>query len=122
MCLKTIIQECGPDEGTIDAFKLELSQGFRYYPFLGEMMYAHVTCQPNIGYAITTMNKFSTKPSKLHYKLLKRIVKYLRETKDWGINYTQCVVRDDLAPATLISDVVYDENLPVSLLISINQS
>ena len=87
-CLKTIFQECDPDEGTIDAFKLELSQGFGYHTLLGEMMYAYVTCRPNIGYAITTMNIFSTKPSKLDYELLKGIVKYLQETKDWGIKYT----------------------------------
>ena len=87
-CLKTIYKECGPDEGTVDAFKLELSQGFAYCTLLGEMMYAYVTCQPNIGYAITTMSKFSTKPSKYHYELLKGIAKYLRETKEWGIKYT----------------------------------
>ena len=83
-CLKTIYKECGPDEGTVDAFKLELSQGFAYRTLLGEMMYAYVTCRPDIGYAITTMSKFSTKPSKYHYELLKGIAKYLRETKQRG--------------------------------------
>ena len=79
---KTIYKECGPDEGTVDVFKLKLSQGFSYCTLLGEMMYAYITCHPDIGYALTTMNKFSTKPSKYHYELLKRIVKYLQETKD----------------------------------------
>ena len=27
-CLQTIFQECGPDEGTIDAYMLDVSQGF----------------------------------------------------------------------------------------------
>ena len=110
--LKIIYKECGPDEGTVDAFKLELSQGFAYCTLLGEMMYAYVTCRPDIGYAITTMSKFSTKLSKYHYELLKGIAKYLRETKEWGIKYTQSAVRDDLKPATLESDVVPDEILP----------
>ena len=74
------------------------------------MIYAYVTCGPNIGYAITTMNKFSTKPSTSHYKLLKRIAKYLRETKDWWIKYKQSVMRDDLAPTILKSDAVYDKS------------
>ena len=107
-----IYKECGPNEGTVDAYKLEMSQGFGYCTFLGKMMYAYVTCRPDIGYAITTMSKFSTKPSKLHYELLKGIVKYLRETKDLRIKFTRSVVRDDLKPATLKSDVVPDENLP----------
>ena len=88
--LKIIYKECGADEGTVDAFKLELSQGFAYRTLLGKTMYAYVTCQPDIGYAITcyaitNMSKFSTKPSKYHYELLKGIAKYLRETKEWGI-------------------------------------
>ena len=76
-CLKTVYKECGPDEGTVDVFTLELSQGFAYRTLLGEMMYTYVTCRPDIGYAITTTNKFSTKPSKYHYELLKGIAKYL---------------------------------------------
>ena len=85
-CLKTIYKERGPNEGTVDAFKLELSQGFGYCTLLGEMMYVYVTCLPDIGYAITTMGKFSTKPSKYHYELLKGIAKYLQENKDWESN------------------------------------
>ena len=111
-CLKTIYNECGPDEGTVDAYKLKLSQGFAYCTLLGEMMYAYVTCRPDIGYVITTMSKFSTKPSKYHYELLKGIAKYLRETKTWGIKYTRSTERNDLYPASLVSDVVADEDLP----------
>ena len=59
-------------------------------------MYAYVTCCPNIGYVITIMSKFSTKPSQSHYELLKVIVQYLRETKHWGIKYKRSVDRDDL--------------------------
>ena len=87
-CLKTIYKECGPDEGTVDTYKLELSQGFSYCAPFGIMMYTYVTCCPDIGYAITTMRKFSTNPSKYHYELLKGITKYLRETKDWGTKFT----------------------------------
>ena len=75
-------------------------------------MYAYITCRPDIGYAITTMCKFSTKPTKYHYELLKGIAKYLRETKTWGIKYTRSTERNDLSPASLVSDVVADEDLP----------
>ena len=111
-CLNTIFQECGPDEGTTDAYKLEVAQGFGYRTLLGEMMYAYVTCRPDIGYAITTMSKFSTKPSQRHYELLKGIATYLRETRHWGIKFKRSAIRDNLLPATLISDVILDENLP----------
>ena len=120
VCLNIIHKECGPDEGTVDTYKLDLSQGCSYCTLLGKMMYSYVTYRPDIGYAITTMNKFSIKLSRYHYELLKGIAKYLRETKDWGIKFTQFVVRNDLAPATLKADVVPDESLP-SLTVGINQ-
>ena len=75
------------------------------------MMYSYVTCRPDIEYDITTMSKFSTKPSKNYYELLKGIAKYLQEIKDWGIKFTQSVVRNDLAHATLKSDIFSDESL-----------
>ena len=102
-CLKTIYKECGPDEATVDAFKLKLSQGFAYPTLLGEMMYVYVTWCPAIDYESTTMSKFSTKPSKYHYELLKGIVKYLQETNEWGIKYTCSIGRTDLSPESLIS-------------------
>ena len=71
--LETIYKECGPDKVTVDAYKLELFQGFGYPTLLGKLIYSYVTCRPDIGYAITTMSKFSTKPSKYNYELFKGI-------------------------------------------------
>ena len=105
-------KKCGPNKDAVDAFKLELSQGFAYCILLGEMMYDYITCRPDISFASTTMSKFSTKPSKYHYELLKSVAKYLQETKELGIKYTRSVKRNDLSPASLISDAVVDEKLP----------
>jgi hypothetical protein len=58
----------------------------RVWYILGELMYAYITCQPDIGYyAVITLSKFSTSPSAYHYKLLKGVAKYLRSTILWGI-------------------------------------
>ena len=74
-------------------------------------MYAYITCWPDIGYAITTMGKFSTRPSEKNYVLLKGIAKYLCITKHWGIKYLYFVDQDDLDPTKSLSDVVFDKNL-----------
>ena len=81
-CLDVIFKKSCPDKGTLAAYKLELEAGYVYRALLGEMMYAYVTCRPDIGYTITTMSKFSTKTSAKHYVLLRGIAKYLRHTKD----------------------------------------
>jgi len=61
-------------------------------PLLGELLlYAYVTCRPDIGYATITLSKFSTCPHDHHFALLKKVAKYLRATKDWGIVYRKPV-------------------------------
>ena len=50
-------------------------------------MYSYITCCPDIGYAVTTLLKFSSAPTAFHYKLLKGFAKYLQSTIDWGIHF-----------------------------------
>jgi len=65
---------------------LEREQGFGYRSVLGEILFAFVLCRPDIGYAVTTLAKFSAAPNALHHKSLKHLAICLRQTQDWG-NY-----------------------------------
>ena len=78
---------------------------------LGEKVFAYVSCQADIGYAITLMSKYSSKPSVFHYKCLKGIANYLRTTWHWGIKYKQPKPRLDLKPET-IESIPHDSDLP----------
>ena len=77
----------GPREGTSEHAILEKKIGFSYQSVLGELMYVYVTCQPDIGYAVTTLSKFSSFPINYHYTCLRGVVQYLSRTKKWGICY-----------------------------------
>ena len=77
----------GPAEGTKEHSTLEQEMGFSYRTLLGEMMYAYVSCRLDVAYAITTLSKFTTRPTKLHYQYLKGLLGYLNRTKSWGIRY-----------------------------------
>jgi len=44
---------------------LEAEQGFGYRGVLSEILFAYVLCRPNIGYAVTTLAKFSAAPSSI---------------------------------------------------------
>ena len=77
----------GPPEGSIKHRVLEKSIGYSYRTLLGECMYAYITCRPDIGYAVTTLLKFSCSPSTYHYRLLKGVAKYLRSTIHWGMRF-----------------------------------
>jgi hypothetical protein len=61
--------------------------GFACCTLLCELLYAYTTARPDIGYTISTLAKFSNTPAKLHYRCLKSVTLYLRNTLDWGIIY-----------------------------------
>ena len=65
--IEQMYAEEGPLENTTAYFVLEKKKGFNYYHILlGELMYAYITCQPDIGYAVTTLLKFLSVPIEYH--------------------------------------------------------
>ena len=61
----------GYKEGTAQHKVLEDKAGFAYCTLLGEIIYAYMTCQLDVEYAVTTLSKFSSTPLEYHYNLLK---------------------------------------------------
>ena len=86
-CLNELYTSEGPLEGTTAHAKLAKEQGFSYRTLLGELLYAYVTCRPDIGYAIVMLSKFASAPAPIHYQRLKGVAKYIRRTSSWGIKY-----------------------------------
>ena len=102
----------GPPEGTSAHTALSSKFGFSYRSLLGELLFAYVLCRPDIGYAITTLAKFSTAPNEHHYTALKRLALYLRPTKSWGILYWRTAPEPSL-PIDSFTPATWDPKLPV---------
>ena len=110
--LHNISTQAGPAEGTSEHQALEDQKGFSYRTLLGEIMYAYVSCRPDIGYPITLMSKYASNPSEYHYDKLKNIARYLHSTRDWGIIFKRSAPRTELPEGTAES-VPIDSSLPV---------
>jgi len=67
----------GPMEGCADHKSLERKIGLSYQQVLGELIYAYIVCQLDIGYAVVLLSCFATTPAREHYLMLKGICKYL---------------------------------------------
>ena len=102
----------GPSEGTPEHAALAAQFGFGYRSVLGELLYAYVLCRADIGYAVTTLARFSLCPNVTHYAALKKLAVYLRRTIDWGIYYWRPAPLDDL-PHVPFELVTADPSLPV---------
>lgn len=81
--------------------KYEEQQGFTYRQAIGELIYALVTCRPDIAFAVINLSQYSTTPAEIHYDAIKRIFVYLHQTLDKGIYFWRKSPRLDLPIGTL---------------------
>jgi deoxyuridine 5'-triphosphate nucleotidohydrolase len=88
---------------------LEKEYGFGYRQAIGELIYALVTCRPDISYPVIKLSQYSTRPNRIHFEALKRVYKYLNATKDEGIYFWRKSPRLDL-PVGPLPDIKRDEN------------
>ena len=60
----------------------ESTLGFSYRQAIGEIIYALVTCRPDISFAAIKLSQYSAAPARIHYDAVKDIYCYLKATKD----------------------------------------
>ena len=76
----------GPEDESMKA-ELEKRMGFSYRQAIGELLYAMVTCRPDISIAVTKLSQYSNYPAEIHYKAVKNVFRYLRSTKTEGLYF-----------------------------------
>ena len=60
-----------------------------YQQIVGSLQYAAGGTQPDIAYAVSTVAKFCHQPLELHMTAAKRILRYLKQTKDLNLTYVR---------------------------------
>ncbi|GKC26587.1 zinc finger, CCHC-type containing protein [Tanacetum coccineum] len=58
-----------------------------YSRAIGCLMYAMTSTRPDIAYAVDRLSKFTSIPSRHHWKAITRVFKYLRGTMNYGLSY-----------------------------------
>ena len=101
-----------------ERIRLQKQMQFNYRQAVGELIYAMVTCRPDISYPLIKLSQYSTNPAREHYEAIKDIYYYLQCTKADGIYYWRKELNHDL-PAT--SDT-FDNEPEVDTLLQDNSS
>ena len=57
----------------------------KYQMLIGSLTYAVTGTRPDIAQALGSVNQFASNPSSEHWKSVKRILRYIKGTLDWGI-------------------------------------
>lgn len=56
-----------------------------YREAVGSLMYLAIGTRPDIAFALSTVSQYLELPDKIHWNAVKRILKYLKETADYGL-------------------------------------
>ena len=89
--------------------QLERKYKFKYRQAIGEMIYAMVTCRPDLSYTIIKLSQYSTRPAETHFKAVQQVYQYLYQTKNDGIYYWRSTPRHDL-PSVPAPQLQHDDN------------
>src|SRR5271168_5110705 len=55
---------------------------------IGSLLYITLRTRPDIAFSVIKLVRFATNPSNYHMTLIKRVLQYLKATKNYGIIYT----------------------------------
>ena len=66
----------------------------QYQSVIGSLMYLSVSTRPDISFAVGNLARYSSHPTSTHWKALKRVLRYLKGTVNYGIKYTKSDQKD----------------------------
>lgn len=100
-----------PMEQSLQLKKTEEKEAAANVPYrevIGKLMYMMLSCRPDICFPVSYLSRFQEKPSVDHWKTLKRVVRYLKATKESVLKFKKNPDSEPLvgyADADFASDV-----------------
>jgi hypothetical protein len=68
--------------------KVKHMKNVPYHEAIGSLMYASITTQPDITFAMLTLSQFLENPGELHWTTVKWSFRYLSGTRDLELTYS----------------------------------
>ena len=59
-----------------------------YSRIIGSLMYIINCNRPNIAYAVSKLSRYISNPGEDHWKVIVRVLRYLKYTLNYGLHYT----------------------------------
>ncbi|KAD5961709.1 hypothetical protein E3N88_13182 [Mikania micrantha] len=60
-----------------------------YSRVIGSLMYAMISTRPDIAFAVGKLSRYTSNPSSNYWQALNRVLRYLKGTMNYGLNYTR---------------------------------
>jgi hypothetical protein len=104
------LEEAQPPEDEKGQRELQIKMKFNYRQAIGELIFAMVTCRPDISFPVIKLSQYSKNPAQIHYEAVIQIFRYLNTTIEDGITYWRPKPHPDLKhlPFPTVSHDNYD--------------
>lgn len=104
---KTFLSAVGSQDNQVE---LEKKMQLSYRSGVGELIYALVTCRPDISHAVVRCAQNCICPHEIHYHAVKHVLKYLFLTKSDGLYFWREQGREDLPDmaSPILSSTAHD--------------
>lgn len=86
-----------------------------YMELVGSLLYASTSVRIDIAHVVGVLARYMQKPGVKHWKTAKRCLRYLKGTKDMGIQYGARGARDSSASSN--SSSAYDARCPLTMFV-----
>ena len=80
-----MVEKLSPDDQSKNGSEVDPTH---YRSMVGSILYASITCRPDIAYTVKELSRFLVKPTKAHLNAARHCIMYLHETKDKGLLYS----------------------------------
>lgn len=81
--------------------------GARYRKLIGNLLYISQHTRPDITYAVNYLSRFQKNPSEDHYAGVKRVIRYLSGTIDYGLLF----IKDETEELLEYTDASWGEDI-----------
>ena len=61
----------------------------KYQQVIGSLIYLMTCTRPDISYSVGILSRFMKESRELHWRFLKRLLKYVKTTKDYSLVFTK---------------------------------
>lgn len=67
-----------------------------YREAVGKLLYLSIATRPDISYAVGVLCRFNDNPGKEHWLAVKRVIRYLKATKDYKLSYSPSMTSEEI--------------------------
>jgi len=65
----------------------KIMENVPYQEAVGSLLFASQVCRPDIAFPVSLVSRFNSNPGPAHWAAVKRILRYMKKTADWRMEY-----------------------------------